>query len=277
VTREEIARIIDPDGWATFDRQRAELVALGRDPDSEQGPWMYVQRSLAKADAILAGLHPSASGEDAPSYRDPPSELPMPKYEFQKPAPATASGGTSFSSAPSVASGEEVKGVTDHLEGMAAWILEAGGGLYGDEQKDVAMLRRAVELIAAAERLPAPGGGDLRRAAQAVVDAAGQMTDGSWQIIGDGELLISDLSNALVEPGQRKALQAGATTCPTCGTAHMVVDGCAVCGGSQPLTPQETWHQRFVRLVRSREYALAVAMLRAPAPLAPQPSDRGQA
>lgn len=103
------------------------------------------------------------------------------------------------------------------------------------------------------------------------------MTDGSWQIIGDGELLISDLSNALVEPGQRKALQAGATTCPTCGTAHMVVDGCAVCGGSQPLTPQETWHQRFVRLVRSREYALAVAMLRAPAPLAPQPSDRGQA
>ena len=52
--REAVARIIDPDGWATFDRQRATLTNMGRDPETELGPWMYVKRSLAKADAILA-------------------------------------------------------------------------------------------------------------------------------------------------------------------------------------------------------------------------------
>lgn len=52
--REAVARIVDPDGWATFDRQRATLTNMGRDPETELGPWMYVKRSLAKADQIIA-------------------------------------------------------------------------------------------------------------------------------------------------------------------------------------------------------------------------------
>lgn len=71
--REGVARIIDPDGWATFDRQRRELTTMGRDPESERGPWMYVQRSLAKADAILALSQQDQVGLTTPAVLGEPS------------------------------------------------------------------------------------------------------------------------------------------------------------------------------------------------------------
>lgn len=59
--REEIARIVDPAGWATFDRQTAELhriVGRGEAPqEALDGLRYYTRDSLAKADAILA--HPA--------------------------------------------------------------------------------------------------------------------------------------------------------------------------------------------------------------------------
>lgn len=49
--REQIARIIDPKGWDTFDRQMSRHKALGMEGC---GPQMYVEASLAKADQIEA-------------------------------------------------------------------------------------------------------------------------------------------------------------------------------------------------------------------------------
>lgn len=53
---EKMARIIDPAAWAKFDRQRAELVRLGMDLETERGPWMYVEPSLKAARAVLAWM-----------------------------------------------------------------------------------------------------------------------------------------------------------------------------------------------------------------------------
>ena len=53
---EGLARIIDPDGWVIFDRQREGIIRAGLDPEVERGPWMYVARSLGIAEKILTHL-----------------------------------------------------------------------------------------------------------------------------------------------------------------------------------------------------------------------------
>lgn len=65
---EEIARIIDPHGWSTRDRQTAELnrmAATGEPvpPSAYDGPSYYTRDSIAKARTILSALSVLVEGE----------------------------------------------------------------------------------------------------------------------------------------------------------------------------------------------------------------------
>lgn len=63
--RELIARVIDPDGWVTRDRQMAALNRMAATdepipPEAYDGPNYYTRDALAKADAILRLIQPEA-------------------------------------------------------------------------------------------------------------------------------------------------------------------------------------------------------------------------
>lgn len=70
--REEIARIIDPHGWATRDRQtrllsRMEARGEATPPGAYDSANYYARDSLAKADAILALPNPPPEPTADPS------------------------------------------------------------------------------------------------------------------------------------------------------------------------------------------------------------------
>lgn len=64
--REKVARIIDPVGWETWDRQSREIDRIGLKGEDRNKAILsarfYVNKSLSKADAILAALRPDADG-----------------------------------------------------------------------------------------------------------------------------------------------------------------------------------------------------------------------
>lgn len=64
--REEVARIIDPSSWAVMDSYLAQMLRKYRDVDAGYDPEAFKDKaSLAKADQILALLHPPVSGDAA--------------------------------------------------------------------------------------------------------------------------------------------------------------------------------------------------------------------
>lgn len=69
--REKVARIVDPVGWATFDRQTKGLRRLADNSenlpaDALGGPSFYTRGSLAKADAILSLVQEGGLERTAP-------------------------------------------------------------------------------------------------------------------------------------------------------------------------------------------------------------------
>lgn len=78
---------------------------------------------------------------------------------------------------------------------------------------------------------PAPSGEDVNAEMLAALRLV--VTDASYHLFNFRPHVLRAVKAAIAAAERPRTLQAGATTCPTCGAAHMACDPCPACGQTE--------------------------------------------